>query len=215
MLKAFHIPPFSSFQSRLSAVCILASTVIATIMIAPSAIATTTQAEPESASKREASVAVIGQPSPPLTVVDASGQKRSLLQLRGKKALLLTFFPRCFTGNCTSQLTSLREVYPSLQKAGVEVWGVSTDSAQGRWGQRAFAKHLQLPFPLIPDTDRKISLACGAVQTRQQMAARMSVFIDKNGVVRWIDKQMDIRSHGKEVVARVQAEAAMAPTPAR
>lgn len=150
--------------------------------------------------------AVQNRPAPPLATLDANKKPRRLADLRGKKALLLTFFPRCFTGQCSTQLTSLREHYPKLQKAGVEVWAVSTDPADGARGQRAFAKQLELPFPLLSDTDRKISLAFGAVQSREQMAARMSVFIDQAGTVRWVDKQINPRTHGTDVLARLKAE---------
>ncbi len=151
---------------------------------------------------------IAGQKVPVLNFVDAFNRPRRLADLRGKRHLLLTFFPKCFTGNCTGQLTSLRDSYADLQKQGVEVWAVSTDAADGPKGQRAFAQHLKLPFPLLPDTDRKISLAFGAVQSKEQMAARMSVFIDKDGVVRWIDNQIDPRTHGKDVLARLQSETA-------
>lgn len=159
---------------------------------------------------------IVGQKAPALSFTDALGHPRRLAELGGKRHLLLTFFPRCFTGNCTSQLTSLRDSYSALQKAGVEVWAVSTDAAEGSRGQRAFAKHLKLPFPLLPDTNRKISLLFGAVQSKEQMAARMSVFIDKDGVVRWIDKQINPRTHGADVLARLQSEGAppaKVPTP--
>jgi len=147
----------------------------------------------------------MGEAAPALSVVDANGKAHTLGELRGHKALLLTFFPRCFTGNCTSQLTSLRDAYPQLQKAGVEVWAVSTDAAMGPHGQRAFAKYLHLPFPLVPDPDRKLCLLFGAVRTKEQMAARMSVFIDEGGQVRWIDKQISPRTHGQDVLAKVRA----------
>jgi len=147
----------------------------------------------------------VGEAAPALSVVDANGKARTLGELRGHKALLLTFFPRCFTGNCTSQLTSLRDAYPQLQHAGVEVWAVSTDAATGPHGQRAFARYLRLPFPLLPDPDRKLCLLFGAVRTREQMAARMSVFIDQAGQVKWIDKQISPRTHGQDVLARVRA----------
>ncbi len=145
----------------------------------------------------------VGDAAPALAVVDANGKTHTVGELRGHRALLLTFFPRCFTGNCTSQLTSLRDAYPQLQKAGVEVWAVSTDGAMGPHGQRAFGKYLGLPFPLVPDPDRKLCLLFGAVRTKEQMAARMSVFIDQVGQVKWID--ISPRTHGQDVLARVKA----------
>lgn len=143
-----------------------------------------------------------GTPSPFITARDASSTVRRSADLRGKSALLVTFFPRCFTGNCTQQLTSLRDAYPELEKAGVQVWAVTNDPADGPKGARAFARALKLPFPIVPDTDRKISLAFGAVHTREQVAARMSVLIGKDGRIRWIDKQINPRTHGLDVLAR-------------
>ena len=154
-----------------------------------------------------------GAPAPVLSVRDANGKMHTLAEFRGKKSLLLTFFPRCFTGNCTSQLTSLRDAYPALQKAGVEVWAVSTDQADGPHGQHAFGKYLRLPFPLVPDPDRKLCLLFGAVHTKEQTAARMSVFIDKTGQIQWIDKQISPRTHGQDVLARVRSFPSATPSP--
>lgn len=146
-----------------------------------------------------------GSLAPLISAPDALGSSHRSSDLRDKSALLVTFFPRCFTGNCTQQLTSLRDVYPLLRKAGVEVWAVTTDPADGPRGARAFARALKLPFPLVPDTDRKISLAFGAVHTREQVAARMSVLIGKDGRIQWIDKQINPRTHGPDVLARVKS----------
>lgn len=160
--------------------------------------------EADAPSKFTTPLVVEGQILPPLRIMDASGQPHQSVLLKGKRALLVTFFPKCFTGNCTSQLTSLRDSYPALQKAGVEVWAISTDTADGPKGQRAFSKHLKLPFPLFPDPTRKLCLLFGAVQTKEQMAARMSVLVDKQGIVRSIDKQIGLRTHGVDVLAAVR-----------
>ena len=148
----------------------------------------------------------VGQTAPAIEMADANGKSRSLADLRGKCGLLLTFFPRCFTGNCTNQVVSLRDSYAELQKLGVEVWAVSTDSADGEEGQRAFGERYHLPFALLPDVQREVCLAYGAVQSKRQRAARMSVLIDKNGKVIWIDKQIDPVTHGADVLKRLQRE---------
>ena len=145
-----------------------------------------------------------GQTAPSIDTADAIGYRRRLADLRGKKLLLLTFFPKCFTGTCATQLTSLRDSYAELQKRDVEVWAVSTDPAEGKKGQRAFAKELKLPFPLLPDVERKISIAYGAAQSKEQMAARMSVLIGKDGKIVWIDKQINPRTHGADVLKRLK-----------
>ena len=40
----------------------------------------------------------VGKPAPDFAISDMNGQVRRLADLRGQKNLLLTFFPKCFTG---------------------------------------------------------------------------------------------------------------------
>lgn len=142
----------------------------------------------------------VGEAAPNFVMRDAKGTMRRLSDLRGKKQLLLTFFPRCFTFHCGQQLASLRDNYGKLQAADVEVWGVSTDVADGEKGQRAYGEYLKLPFALLPDDGRNLSLLMGAVQSPTQMATRMSILIDKEGIVRKIDKQINPKTHGADVL---------------
>ena len=146
----------------------------------------------------------VGQDTPDFDARDMNGTSRNPRSLHGRKNLLLTFFPKCFTFNCKNQLMSLRDSYDELQKADVVVWGVSVDPPEGKRGQKAFAQHLKLPYPLIPDTKRQICLLYATVQSTNQMAARTSVLIDKEGKVRWIDKQVDPRTHGFDVLTKMR-----------
>jgi len=86
----------------------------------------------------------------------------------------------------------------------VEVWGVSVDPADGPKGQKAFAQYLHLPFPLLPDPTRHICLEFGAVRAADQMATRMTIIIDKDGVVRDVDKQISPRTQGPDVLAKLK-----------
>ena len=144
-----------------------------------------------------------GQPAPDFRVRDMNSRPRSLREFRGR-SLLLTFFPRCFTGGCVIHLSSLRDEYAKLQAAGVDVLAVSVDGADGVHGQKAFAKNLNLPFDLLPDTGRNLSMLYGAAASPEQVASRISILIDPNGVVRWIDRQINLQTHGVDVLAKVR-----------
>ncbi len=146
-----------------------------------------------------------GDRAPDFTVIDARGARWRLSELRGKKNVLLTFFPRCFTGGCATHLAALRDRSEELDAADIQVIAVSVDPAEGEQGQLAFAQRWQLAFPLIPDTDRRLGKLFGAIRTDQQLAARMSVFIDKEGIVRFVDTAIDVANHGADVLARVRA----------
>lgn len=133
-----------------------------------------------------------------------NGKVQRLRDYRGRN-LLLTFFPKCFTGGCISHLSSLRDHQKQLDAANTRVLAVSVDAAGGAKGQKAFAANLNLPFPLIPDTGRNLSILYGAAHSPQQMASRMSVLIDGNGTVRWIDRGIDVKTHGADVLAKIKS----------
>jgi peroxiredoxin Q/BCP len=145
-----------------------------------------------------------GQVAPAFSLRDMNGTMQRLTDRKDRKHLLLTFFPKCFTGGCANHLSSLRDVYPTLQANNVEVLAVSVDPADGEKGQKAFAKQWNLPFPLIPDTERKLSMLYGAAQEKNQLAARMSVLIDKQGIVRLIDRDVHVSTHGADMLREVQ-----------
>jgi peroxiredoxin len=137
-------------------------------------------------------------------MVDMNGIVRRLSDLRGKKNLLLTFFPKCFTGGCTNHLTSIQKEHLAYLASETETWAVSVDPAEGEKGQLAFAARWGFQFPLIPDVGRNLSILYGAAENPQQLASRMSVLIDKDGLVRLIDKDVDIHTHGSDIILQMR-----------
>lgn len=146
----------------------------------------------------------VGKPAPDFITLDMNGRARRLSELRGHKNLLLTFFPRCFTGGCANHLTSLRDARDDLEREQTETWAVSVDTADGARGQIAFSSRLGLNFPLLPDTGRNISILYGATRTAEENSIRMSVLIDKNGVMRVIDKAVNVMAHGPDMLRWVR-----------
>jgi peroxiredoxin Q/BCP len=138
-------------------------------------------------------------PAPDFHVIDANGNPWQLSDFRGKN-LVLTFFPKCFTGGCAAQLASLQLVSSQMQVSNVQVVAVSVDPAND---QRTFSAKLGLQFPLIPDVDRSLSLLYDAVEAKTDRGRRQSVLIDKNGIVRWIDTHVDVEKHGVDVLAKL------------
>lgn len=151
-----------------------------------------------------ASSIVVGHLAPDFSVRDANGQMQSLGARRGKKNVLLTFFPKCFTGGCTEHLSSLRDEYANFIHNDTDIIAVSVDAAESAQGQRAFAAKYGFPFPLVPDTNRGLSRLYGAVQTPNDMDSRLSILIDKNGVIRWIDRDVQVSTHGADVLRQMR-----------
>lgn len=78
---------------------------------------------------------------------------------------------------------------------------VSTDDAPSI---EKFARQLNLSFPVLSDVSRKTSLSYGAVQTAAEAPSRLTVLIDKNGIVRFIDTDVNVQTHGAEMIAKIR-----------
>ena len=141
----------------------------------------------------------LNAPAPAFNGVDVDGKTVSLQSLRGQN-VVLTFFPHCFTGGCESHLATLRDAYPAFRQSGARVVAVSTDDAQT---VAAFARELKLPFAVLSDPKREIALTYGAVQNATEAPSRLTFLIDKQGIVRWIDTDVQVKSHGADVLAKI------------
>ncbi len=144
----------------------------------------------------------VGQKAPDFTATDMNGKNWNLAGLKGKN-VLLTFFPKCFTGGCANHLSSLRDHQKDFDTANTQILAISVDAADGEKGQRAFAKQWGFTFPLIPDTSRQLGKQFGAIQNDDELAARMSILIDKAGIVRWIDTDVQVKTHGADVLSKI------------
>ena len=145
-----------------------------------------------------------GDAAPDFTATDMNGKVWKLSDFKGQKNLLLTFFPKCFTGGCANHLSSLRDHQKEFDALDTQILAVSVDSAKGEKGQKAFATQWQLAFPLISDTSRSLSKLFGAAQTDKQLAARMSLFIDQSGTVRWVDTDVKVATHGHDALEKIR-----------
>lgn len=141
----------------------------------------------------------LNAPAPNFAGTDSQERAISLADYKGSN-LLLTFFPRCFTKDCQSQLTSLRDELSGIEATGTRVLAVSTDTPAQ---MRDFSKRIQLNFPVFNDQSRQVSLAFGAVQNATDTPARLSVLIDREGKVRWIDTDVRVLTHGTDMLAKI------------
>jgi peroxiredoxin Q/BCP len=102
-------------------------------------------------------VAALHQPAPDFELPDHQGEIFQLSAHRGQPLLLL-FYPGDNTPVCTAQWCDYRDGFDDFKALGVEVVGISRDSAESH---RAFRKRHQLPFPLLTDADLNVTRAYG------------------------------------------------------
>lgn len=144
----------------------------------------------------------VGKPAPDFSIGDMYGHVRRLADWRGQKNVLLTFFPKCFTGGCTNHLSSLRDQQAGFLATNTQILAVSVDPAEGERGQIAFAKRWNFNFPLLPDTGHNVTQLYNDLR-EDGKAERMSIIIDKDGIVRAIDHNVNVHTHGTDVLLRL------------
>jgi peroxiredoxin Q/BCP len=103
-----------------------------------------------------------GMKAPDFTLEDKDGNKVSLSDFLGRKAVVY-FYPKDNTPGCTRQACSFRDVYSELRAAGCEVIGISRDSVSSHAG---FASKHGLPFVLLSDPDRAVAERYGVMQEK-------------------------------------------------
>lgn len=125
----------------------------------------------------------------------------TLEQFKGKKNVLLFFYPKDFTFVCPTELHAFQEKLDEFKKRDVEVVAVSTDTEQSHWGWLQMSKDdggiKGVKYPVVADTNKTIShnydVLAGEfyydendqLATDGEMVAYRGLFlIDKEGVVR-------------------------------
>jgi len=119
----------------------------------------------------------VGASIPDVTCNDQDGNPVSLAKEGAKGYLLVYFYPKADTPGCTKQGCSLRDGWADLQKAGVNVLGVSTDSEKA---QKAFKEEQKFPFRLLADKEKKAVTEAFGVKSMVGFASR-SAFLFKDG----------------------------------
>jgi len=125
-----------------------------------------------------------GEPAPEFTLRNQDGEKVSLSDFRGRKALLV-FYPMDFSPVCSDQLSIYQEVKPQIAERGVELVGISVDHG---FAHKAFQEKLGIDTQLLADFEPKgeVARAYGAYIEKVGHSNRSLVLIDEEGVVEWV-----------------------------
>jgi peroxiredoxin Q/BCP len=140
----------------------------------------------------------VGQPAPDFDLTDAQGKHVRLSEFRGKRAVVLYFYPKDDTPGCTKEACSFRDSYEAFKAAGAEVIGVSSDS-EASHGK--FATKYQLPFTLLADTGGAVRKQYGVPATLGLLPGRVTFVIDREGIVRHVfNSQLQATRHVEEAL---------------
>ena len=126
----------------------------------------------------------IGSPAPDFELKDQHGVPTSLASFKGKKSVVVLFYPFAFSGICTGELCGLRDDLSAFQNEDVQLLAISCDAM---YAQKAFAEKEGYEFPVLADfwPHGAAAKAYGVFNEDRGCAIRGTFIIDKQGVLRW------------------------------
>lgn len=115
-----------------------------------------------------------------------AGKTIKLSDYRGKKNVVLAFYPLDFSPICSKEHGCFKEDLSALEQADAQVLGISVDS---HWTHHAFAKSMGLGYPLLADFHPKGAVASqyGLYEADKGITSRATVIVDKSGKVAWTE----------------------------
>lgn len=125
----------------------------------------------------------VGETAPDFTLRDQDGEEVSLSDYRSRRVMIV-FYPADFSPVCGDQLSIYQEVKPQIAEKGVELVGISVDSA---WAHKAFQEKLGIDTPLLSDFEPKgeVARAYDSYLDKPGFANRTLVLVDEDGKVAW------------------------------
>jgi mycoredoxin-dependent peroxiredoxin len=132
----------------------------------------------------------VGQPAPEFSLKDQSMQEVKLADYRGKKNVVMVFYPLDWSPVCTNEHACMVNDMKKFESLNAQVLGLSVDSA---WSHKAYAEKMGIHYPLLADFQPRGAVAekFGIYLADKGITGRAIAIINKAGNVAWF-KQYDI-----------------------
>jgi len=140
----------------------------------------------------------VGERAPDFALPSLRGGEIKLSDFKGKKSVVLFFYPKDETAGCTVEACTFRDAYQDFVDAGAEVIGISSDSLESHG---KFAQKHNLPMQFASDPGGRVRAQYGVKPTLGFLPGRETFVIDKEGVVRHVFRsQLRVRQHVTETL---------------
>jgi peroxiredoxin Q/BCP len=149
-----------------------------------------------------------GAAAPKFSLPASTGEKISLGDFAGDKAVVLYFYPRADTPGCTKEACGFRDALADYDKANVAVLGISPDTVED---VKKFAEKFHLNFPLLADADHKVAERYGVWREKNMYGkkvwgvARTTFVIDKDGKIAHVFENVKLEGHDQQVLEWLKA----------
>jgi peroxiredoxin Q/BCP len=144
-----------------------------------------------------------GDPAPDFSLPSSDGREISLKEYRGKKTVVLYFYPKDDTPGCTKESCSFRDELSRFTTRDTVILGVSLDDLDSH---QKFIQKYSLTFPLLSDEKAVVSKAYGVYKQKNMYGQkfwgieRSTFVIGRDGKLKEIFRKVQVDGHTDEVL---------------
>src|ERR1041385_8466192 len=129
----------------------------------------------------------VGDSAPNFELKGSDGKTYKLSDFKGRKNVVLAWFPKAFTPGCTAECKSFKGQGTMLKPLNVAYFTASVDDVETN---KKFAQSLGLDYPILSDPTTETAKAYGVVSGDRKNATRTTFYIGKDGRILLIDDQV-------------------------
>ena len=155
----------------------------------------------------------VGDQAPNFTLQASDGKTYKLSDFKGKKAVVVAWFPKALTAGCTIECKSLAEHGDMIKKYNVEYFMASVDPLDKNiefakaksvdlGGTRGVVEKKEADFPILSDPTKATATAYGVLGTAG-FANRWTFYIGKDGKVLAIEKTIKPATSAEDMAAKL------------
>ena len=124
-----------------------------------------------------------------------------LSSFKGNQNTVLCFYPKNHLFACPSKKVfemakSVISVYSQILETNSTLFAISIDTIDS---QMKFVKDYSVPYLHLSDTEKNVCKTYAGLNIAG-LAKRSTFLIDKQGIVRIIFRDIDVKQHGKQIV---------------
>ena len=154
----------------------------------------------------------VGDNAPDFSLQASDGKTYKLSDFKGKKAVVIAWFPKAFTQGCTIECKSLAENGDKIKKFEVAYFMASVDTLADN---TAFAKATSVKlgenvvekkeadFPMLADPTKEVATKYGVLNPQRGFANRWTFYVDKTGRIAAIDKAVRPATSAEDMIAKL------------
>src|SRR5581483_5770838 len=159
----------------------------------------------------------VGDQAPNFKLQATDGKTYQLSDFKGKKPVVLAWFPAAFTRGCTIECKSLAENGDKIKMYDVNYFMISVDPIEkntqfakatsvtlGQGANAQIVDKKEADFPLLSDPTKETAKAYGVLNDRG-VANRWTFYIDKNGKISYIEKMVKPETSAEDMLTEIAA----------